>query len=137
MQPDTSPPLSPPNKTKVQQIVKCLLYYVRALDNTILVALNTIAQSQSNPTQHTAKLRYHLLNCCATYHNVGLRYHKDDTVLHIHSDTSYLIAPYTKSRIIGYFFSPQILKNQQHIMPQFILNVRLCVMLLLHQLSVK
>ena len=58
--PDTSPSLSTPNKTKIQQIIGCLLYYARALDNTMLVALNTIAQSQSNPTQHTAKLYHHL-----------------------------------------------------------------------------
>ena len=52
VQPDTSPPLSAPNRTTVQQIIGCLLYYARALDNTMLVALNTISQSQSNPTQH-------------------------------------------------------------------------------------
>ena len=39
MQPDTSPPLSPPNKIKVQQIIGCLLYHARALDNIMLVAL--------------------------------------------------------------------------------------------------
>ena len=43
-QPDTSPPLSTPNKTKIQQIIGFLLYYARALDDTMLVALNTIAQ---------------------------------------------------------------------------------------------
>ena len=41
VRPDTSPPLSPPKKTKVQQIIGCLLYYARAFDNTMLVALNT------------------------------------------------------------------------------------------------
>ena len=104
MQPDTNPPLSAPNKTTVQQIIGCLLHYARALDNTMLIALNTTAQSQSNPAQHTAKLCQHLLDYCATYPNVGLRYHKNDMVLHIHSDALYLIAPYTKSRISGYFF---------------------------------
>ena len=79
------------------------MYYARALDNTMLVTLNIIAQSQSNPTQHTAKLCHHLLDYCATYPNVGLRYHKNDMVLHIHSDASYLIASYAKSRISGSF----------------------------------
>ena len=52
MQPDTSPPLSAPNKTKAQQIIGYLLYYARAIDITMLVALNTIAQlkKQSNST---------------------------------------------------------------------------------------
>ena len=70
----------------------------------MLVALNTIAQSQSNPTQHTAKLCHQLLDNCATYPNVGIRYRKNDMILHIHSDTSYLVGPYTKSRISSYFF---------------------------------
>ena len=30
VQPDTSPPLSAPNKTKVQQVIGCLLYYASA-----------------------------------------------------------------------------------------------------------
>ena len=45
IQPDTSPPLSTPNETKVRQIIGCLSCYARALDNTMLVVLNTIAQS--------------------------------------------------------------------------------------------
>ena len=104
VQPDTFHPISTSNKTKVQQIIWCLLYYARALDNTMLIALNTIAQSQSNPTQHTAKLCYQLPDYCATYPNVGLKYHKNNMILHIHSDASYLVAPYTKSRISWYFF---------------------------------
>ena len=81
----------------------------------MLVALNTIAQLQSNPTQHTAKLCLHLLDYCVTYPNVGLRYHKNDKVLHIHYDASYIIAPYAKSRISGYFFlSSNTTKSTTH-----------------------
>ena len=104
IQPDISPPLSRQHKTKIQQIIGCLLYYARALGNTMLVALNIIAQSQSNPIQHTANLYNHLLDYCATYPNVGLRFDKNDMILNIHSDASYLVAPYAKSRINGYFF---------------------------------
>ena len=45
IQPDTSPPLSSQHKTKTRQIIKCLLYYIRVLDNTMLVSLKTIVQS--------------------------------------------------------------------------------------------
>ena len=51
--PDTSPPLSSP--TYIQQVVGSLLYYARALDNTILPALNDISTQQSKPTQNTLK----------------------------------------------------------------------------------
>ena len=70
----------------------------------MLDALNTIAQSQRNPTQYIAKLCHQLLDYSATYPNVGLRYHKNDMILHIHSDASYLIAPYAKRRINRYIF---------------------------------
>ena len=75
-------------------IIQCLL----------LVALNTIFQSQSNPIQHTAKLCQELLDYCTTYPNVGLRYHINDMVFHIYSDALYLVTPYAKTRIGGYFF---------------------------------
>ena len=45
IQPDTSPLLPPHQKTKIQQIVGFLLYYAKALDNTMMVALNTIVQT--------------------------------------------------------------------------------------------
>ena len=60
VQPDTSPPLSAPNKTKVKQTIGCLLYYARALDNKILVTLITIAQSQSN-TQPKYLINYWII----------------------------------------------------------------------------
>ena len=87
----------------------------------MFAAINTIAQSQSNPTQHTAKLCHHLLNYCETYPNEGLRYHKNDMVVHIHSDASYLVAPYTKSRISGYFsLSSNSKKTTTHNAPIYI-----------------
>ena len=50
-----SPKLSPPEINKVQQVVGTLLYYVSAIDPTIIVALNIIAAEQENKTQATAK----------------------------------------------------------------------------------
>ena len=116
MQPDTSSPLFPPNKTKVQQIIGCLLYYARAIDNTILLALNTNAQLQSNLTQHTAKLCHQSLAYCVRYPNVGLRYHK----------TSYLVAPYAKNRIGGYFFLSSNNTTTTHNAPIYIEYKTLC-----------
>ena len=103
VQPDTSLPLSAPNKTTVQQIIGYLFYYARVLDNTMLVAFNIIAQSQSNPTQHAAKSCQRILDYCAMYPNLGLRYHKNDMVLYVHSDASRLIASCSKSNISEYF----------------------------------
>ena len=48
---DTSTPLDGKDITKIQSIVGALLYYARAIDNTILTALNDIAATQSKPTE--------------------------------------------------------------------------------------
>ena len=49
--------LSKEDKTQVQQVVGSFLYYARAVDNTILVALNAIAHEQTNPTEKTPQLQ--------------------------------------------------------------------------------
>ena len=59
---------------------------------------------------------YHLLNYCATYPNVSLRYRATNMIFHVDLDTSFLITPEAKSRIEGYFR----LQNQT---PSLTLNV--------------
>ena len=49
--PDTSPLLDKSGIKHVQSIVSSFLYYGRAIDDTILVALNELAASQSSPTE--------------------------------------------------------------------------------------
>ena len=68
--PDISPPLESP--TYIQQVVGSLLYYARALDNTILPALNDISTQQSKPTQTTLKKCKRLLDYVYTYKNTFL-----------------------------------------------------------------
>ena len=100
---DESALLNPTETTIIQQIVGSLLYYARAIDYTLLPALNTISQSQAKPTKNTQKACDVLLNYCATYPNVHLRYHASDMILNIDSDAAYLVAPGAKSRVAGYF----------------------------------
>jgi hypothetical protein len=101
--PDTTAFLTPTETTVIQQIVGSLLYYGRAIDSTILPALNTIALSQAKPTEKTKAECDHLLDYCATYPNTYLRYYASDMILHIDSDASYLCLPKARSRVAGYF----------------------------------
>jgi hypothetical protein len=101
--PDESAFLNSTETTTIQQIVGSLLYYARAIDYTLLPALNTISQSQAKPTENTKKECQILLDYCATYPNVMLRYQASDMVLTIDSDAAYLVAPSAKSRVAGYF----------------------------------
>ena len=50
---DTSPKLNDAGKKRIQQIFGSFLYYARAFDPTILMALSAIASQQSAPTEHT------------------------------------------------------------------------------------
>ena len=72
----------------------------------IIVGLifNRITKTIMLMSQCTAKLFHHLLDYCTTYPIVELRYHKNDMILHIPSNNSYLVALYTKNRISDYFF---------------------------------
>ena len=50
-QEDTSPYLSPKDTKYIQSAVGALLYYARAIDPTMLPALNQIGTQQATPTQ--------------------------------------------------------------------------------------
>jgi hypothetical protein len=53
----------------VQQVVGSFLYLGRAINNTILMALNAIANEQANPTERTKEHVLHLLDYLATHPN--------------------------------------------------------------------
>ena len=65
--PDSSPPLPPTGKTRVQKIVGSFLYYGRAVDITILKGLNLLSRQQSSPTKMTADRTEQLLDYLATH----------------------------------------------------------------------
>ena len=102
--PDTSPRLSPAETTIVQEVVGTLLYYGRAIDATILVALGSIGTQQAKPTQTTKEAIEQLLSYVASHPDATVRYHASGMVLHLHSDASYLSETGARSRAGGYFF---------------------------------
>lgn len=84
---DTSTPLHGKEITRIQSIVGAL-YYTRAIDNTILTALNDIAAMQAKPTEKTRERCEQLLDYIATYPNIKLRFHASDMELHVDSDAA-------------------------------------------------
>jgi len=101
---DTSPPLDQEGKTFVQKVVGSFLYLARAVDSTILMALNAIANEQANPTEMMRERVLQLLDYLATHPDAVVRFYKSDMILNVHSDASYLSAPRARSRAAGYFF---------------------------------
>jgi hypothetical protein len=61
-------------KCRIQEIVDLLLYYARAVDNKLLVALSTIAACQSYATVTTEQAVHLLLDYVATYPSNGIIY---------------------------------------------------------------
>ena len=103
-EPLPSPPLSKQSTTRIQQIVGTFLYYARAIDDTILVALNSISTMQSKPTLDTLRKVNHLLDYLATNPDYEVTYKSSNMILHVDSDAAYLVEPGAKSRAGGYFY---------------------------------
>jgi hypothetical protein len=102
--PDRSQPLTPDGIHRLQEIIGVLLYYARAVDNTMLVALSSLASAQSQGTEATAKAATQLLNYAATHPDAVVRFHASDMILHIDSGASYLSEPKARSRAGGFHY---------------------------------
>jgi hypothetical protein len=87
--PDTSDPMSKPETLRLMAIIGVLLYYAgRCIDNTMLVALSSLAAAQAMGTEATAKACIQLLNYAATHPEATIHYKARDMILHIHIDAS-------------------------------------------------
>ena len=64
---DTSPSLDHSGIKRLQEVVGTPLHYGRAIDNTMLVALGTLASQQTKATEATGKALTQLLDCAATH----------------------------------------------------------------------
>ncbi len=73
---DDSPLIPIEGKTYIQQVLGVLLYYGRAVDATILVALSSIASAQAAPTAQTMESIKTLLDYVATHPDAILTYKK-------------------------------------------------------------
>jgi hypothetical protein len=88
-----SPLLDDAGKKRIQQIAGSFLYYARAVDPTIVMALSDLSSQQSAPTEKTMKQVNQFLDYMWTHPNAIIRYHASDMILNVHSDASYLSAP--------------------------------------------
>ncbi len=91
-------------KKRIQQVVGSFLYYARAVNPTILIALSGIPTQQAAPTENTRKQAKQFLDYMWTHPDAKIRHHASDMVLNVHSNASYLSAPCARSRAGGNFF---------------------------------
>ena len=90
---------------RVQLIVSIFLYYGISVDNTILVALGSIAGQQVKATSSTMAAANILLYYTTTNLIAKIRYHASDMQLYTHSNLSYLSEPKARSQGAGFFLS--------------------------------
>jgi hypothetical protein len=66
--------------------------------------LNDIATEQTKATERMQAATNQMLDYLATHPDATLRYHASGTILHIHSDASYISVSNTQSPLGGLFF---------------------------------
>ena len=86
-----SPPLDKEDTKYIQAVAETLLYYGRAVNNTILTSLSTVAMEQAKPTQKTMEELKQLLDYCATQEEAIISYRASKMILAVHLDTGYCI----------------------------------------------
>jgi len=101
---DISPKLSPDKIKEIQRVVGSILYYARAVDITVLMALSFIAIEQSKCTTNTIEKAEQLLDYLATYPDATIRFQASDMIMIVHSDASYLSELDARSRACSHFF---------------------------------
>jgi len=101
--PDISAPL-PDKELYIRQVIGTLLYYARAIDPTILVALSKVASRQSQPTVDLLATTNRILQHVHDHPNVILTFQASDMQLVAHSDASFNSESKARSRTGGFFF---------------------------------
>ena len=108
---DDSAKLSPQTIKHLQQIVGTFLFYSRAVDPTMLMALSIIATEQTQGTHTTKEKAEHFLTYATSHPNATIKFYNPNMILKIHSDASYLSEHQGRSRAGGHFY----LGNQEDI----------------------
>jgi hypothetical protein len=88
---------------RVQSVNGTFMYYGRAVDPCILVALNEISTEQAKPATATRGKTDMLMDYLHTYPNAAIRFYASDMILKICSDAAYLVLPKTKSRVTVHY----------------------------------
>jgi hypothetical protein len=102
--PDTSPPMSVAQIKRLQQIAGVFLYYARAVDSSMLVALGSLAALQTKATQKLEAAITQFLDYASSNPSATVRFRASEMVLYVHSDASYLSESGARSRAGGIFF---------------------------------
>jgi len=97
-------PITAEEKTRIQQIVGVLLFYARAVDPTMLCAVNKLASHQAEPSATTVTQANRILQYAAKYPSASILLKASDMQLRCYSDASYLSEVNSRSRAGGILY---------------------------------
>jgi hypothetical protein len=112
---DISPKSSNEEIKEIHRIVGSILYYPRAVDITVLMALSSIESKQTRGMTNMMAKAKQLLDYLATNPDATIRFTASDMVLNVHSDASYLLEKNAHSHACGHFFMGWTPKDGDHI----------------------
>lgn len=101
---DTSRKLKPEEIKRIQKVVGKFLFLAKAVDNTMLHALNEIACNVSAGTEKTLEAATYLLNYIACNPKPRTQYQASDMILQVDSDAPFHVCPQARSRAGGYLY---------------------------------
>ena len=90
--------------TFIQRVTGKFLYYARAVDCTMLHALNDIATKTVNGTTETLDAIKCFMDYASWHPDASVLFRASDMILHIESDGAHLTAPKSRSRAGGYHY---------------------------------
>ena len=98
MAPAELPTLPSERITRIQEICGVFIYYARAVDPTLITAINRISSQQAAPTNATEEAIERMLTYAATYPNATIVFKASKMHLITHSDAAYLTESKARSR---------------------------------------
>ena len=114
-------------KRQIERVVGKFLYYARAIDNTMLHALNDIASSKSKGTQTTWEAVKYFLNYASSNPDAEIIFRASEMLYKIDSDAAYLVCPEARSRAGGYHYlgnaDDNLFNGLIHVLAKIIKNV--------------
>jgi hypothetical protein len=125
---DNMPKLDKNIIKRIQNIVGSILYYARAADMTVVMALSTIAVDQTKATERTMEGYTQLLFYLAHNVDAKVHFHASDMILNIHSNASYLSEAKARSRACGHFFMGWMPQNGDPIQLNGVFHVSMTIM---------
>ena len=93
---DLTPTMTKEDKSGLQKTTGKFLYYGRAVDDTMLHALNCLSTRVNDGTERTKAALKHFLDYCHDNPDAVKLYVASDMILFIDSDASYLVKPMAK-----------------------------------------